>query len=268
MDYNTVYLRICYHGQTRVRGKGQYLEKHHIMPKCLGGSNTINNLTLLTAREHYIAHHLLCRMHKNSDISTRSKLASAFNRMVTYNKHNRRFTSRQFEVARKTFSENHPMKNKATRDKVSAALRERGIITKVLRNQDLPYCMCGCEKRVKTKYQRYLYNHWDRSVTKTGFTTEVRKILSDKAIQRIKSLTDEEKTARLQKSLHSVNVDHIMRGRSISLGKKGKKTKQLDIMGTRFSNMSDSEFAAYLNTVSSRVWTRYTKLRNKWLNKK
>lgn len=39
-----------------------YTEKHHIIPRCLGGSNERSNIAVLTAREHYIAHLLLTKM--------------------------------------------------------------------------------------------------------------------------------------------------------------------------------------------------------------
>lgn len=38
-----------------------YLEKHHIIPKSLGGPNIRSNLVWLTAREHFIAHLLLVK---------------------------------------------------------------------------------------------------------------------------------------------------------------------------------------------------------------
>ena len=38
-----------------------YKERHHIVPKCLGGGEE-NNLVDLTAREHYVAHQLLVKM--------------------------------------------------------------------------------------------------------------------------------------------------------------------------------------------------------------
>jgi len=43
----------------------EYCELHHIIPKCLGGENTKENLVLLTAREHYIAHLLLSKIFPN-----------------------------------------------------------------------------------------------------------------------------------------------------------------------------------------------------------
>lgn len=38
-------------------------ESHHIVPRCLGGSNARTNLAWLTPREHFLAHWLLCRLH-------------------------------------------------------------------------------------------------------------------------------------------------------------------------------------------------------------
>lgn len=71
-----------------------YFEDHHIVPKCLGGSNKKENVILLTAREHYIAHWLLWKATRNT------KLAFAFISMAFTNKNNRRLTSIQYERAR------------------------------------------------------------------------------------------------------------------------------------------------------------------------
>lgn len=43
----------------RVKGDGNYYEKHHIIPRSLGGNDAKDNLVLLTAREHFLAHYLL-----------------------------------------------------------------------------------------------------------------------------------------------------------------------------------------------------------------
>lgn len=40
-----------------------YTEAHHIIPKSIGGSNNSENLTALTAREHFIAHWLLTKIY-------------------------------------------------------------------------------------------------------------------------------------------------------------------------------------------------------------
>ena len=42
-----------------------YTEKHHITPKCLGGTDDKSNLVLLTPEEHYVAHQLLVKIFPN-----------------------------------------------------------------------------------------------------------------------------------------------------------------------------------------------------------
>ena len=44
------------------KNNDSYIEKHHIIPKSLGGSNKKENLVNLSAREHYICHLLLVKM--------------------------------------------------------------------------------------------------------------------------------------------------------------------------------------------------------------
>lgn len=53
----------------KARGRkleGVLCEKHHTIPKSLGGTNTKENLVLLTVREHYVAHLLLTKMYEGS----------------------------------------------------------------------------------------------------------------------------------------------------------------------------------------------------------
>ena len=40
-----------------------YCEAHHIVPKCLNGTDDSNNIVNLTAREHFIAHYLLWKIY-------------------------------------------------------------------------------------------------------------------------------------------------------------------------------------------------------------
>ena len=61
--YTKYYYNIISAAVTQHRNKKDaYYENHHIIPKCLGGSNAPNNLVLLTAREHFICHLLLTKM--------------------------------------------------------------------------------------------------------------------------------------------------------------------------------------------------------------
>jgi len=59
--YTTWYTQIINRAQSRSSIIG-YSEKHHIIPKSIGGSNFKDNLVKLTAREHFICHRLLTKM--------------------------------------------------------------------------------------------------------------------------------------------------------------------------------------------------------------
>lgn len=45
-----------------------YTEIHHILPRCLGGSDDIENLVRLTGREHWVAHLLLYKIHRTANL--------------------------------------------------------------------------------------------------------------------------------------------------------------------------------------------------------
>lgn len=49
-------------GKCRNKNDEQYYEKHHIVPRCLGGKNETENYTFLTPEEHYTAHLILCKL--------------------------------------------------------------------------------------------------------------------------------------------------------------------------------------------------------------
>ena len=55
---------------------GSYTETHHIIPKCMGGTNTQGNLIELSAREHFVAHKLLFKAYLGTQFE--SSLANAF----------------------------------------------------------------------------------------------------------------------------------------------------------------------------------------------
>ena len=57
MDYQKIYNELC--NRAKNRQLDGYTETHHIVPKCLGGIDGVENLVELTAREHFIAHKLL-----------------------------------------------------------------------------------------------------------------------------------------------------------------------------------------------------------------
>lgn len=63
MDYQKIYNNICLRGKQQRNLEG-YCEKHHIIPRCMGGEDKEDNITILSFREHYIVHLLLTKIHK------------------------------------------------------------------------------------------------------------------------------------------------------------------------------------------------------------
>jgi len=86
MNYNKLYSRFI---ESRTSPIG-YCERHHIIPKSLGGSNETINIIKLTAREHYIAHLILARIHG-------AKMYLALWRLVNHPRHKIRLSSRKYE---------------------------------------------------------------------------------------------------------------------------------------------------------------------------
>jgi len=67
MDYKNIYDRLIETAKREnIDDKSKYFEKHHIIPKSLGGTDEESNLVNLTFRQHYVAHELLIKIYPNS----------------------------------------------------------------------------------------------------------------------------------------------------------------------------------------------------------
>jgi hypothetical protein len=92
MNYQLHYDLLISSRKNRLLEEGVYYEKHHIIPKSMGGSNDPDNIIKLTLREHFIAHLLLWRIHRNR------QMASAFVYMTgNMRKQNYVISSRMYE---------------------------------------------------------------------------------------------------------------------------------------------------------------------------
>lgn len=94
-------------GLNRFKGDGNYYETHHIKPRSLGGKDSAENLILLTAREHFLAHYLLCKFTEGEN---KKKMLWAFHRLCYSdasrhfrNENNFKMSSRLYEYLRKEF---------------------------------------------------------------------------------------------------------------------------------------------------------------------
>ena len=111
-----------------------YTEKHHIIPKTIGGKNDKSNTVVLTAREHFVCHLLLTKMltgdHRHKMVYALHMLANASNKL------HQRYTpsSKLYEYERKVFAkthsnrmkQNHPLLNPANRRSHQLGIDKRG----------------------------------------------------------------------------------------------------------------------------------------------
>jgi len=98
MNYIKAYDTLVANARNGNRNKdSSYYESHHVVPRSWGGTDSPDNLVLLTAREHYVAHHLLYRAYPRDE-----RMALAFFMMV--NVRGKRVSARQYQKLKMTAS--------------------------------------------------------------------------------------------------------------------------------------------------------------------
>ncbi len=129
MNYQKIYDQIVEkaRSENRKKSKIDYYERHHIIPKCLNGSNEKSNLVLLTAKEHFICHKLLAEIYPCI-----KGLHFALHRMMFSKYHHKRdyrIGSREYErfkiKSRKVSSELH--KGKIISEETKNKLRNKKV---------------------------------------------------------------------------------------------------------------------------------------------
>jgi len=82
-----------------------YYERHHILPRSLGGLDISENIVCLTAREHFICHWLLIKLTSGQD---RYKMINALRMMRAKNPNQQRYetniTSRVYESLKEEYA--------------------------------------------------------------------------------------------------------------------------------------------------------------------
>ncbi len=128
MNYEKHYQSLV-ESRRRIRESKRTLgyELHHIIPKSLGGNNDATNLVLLTYREHFVAHWLLAKIHKD-----KASIHYAFLCMLRDPHGDRKLTSRMIATIKQNFSEfkswhakiSNPMDSVAARKKTSDRMKK------------------------------------------------------------------------------------------------------------------------------------------------
>jgi len=101
--YQTWYQNIT--DRARSRTLEGYVERHHVIPRSLGGTDDANNLVSLTAREHFVCHWLLTKIYTGE---ARYKMINAMYIMRAEGPYQKRYeskiTSRVYNTLREEYS--------------------------------------------------------------------------------------------------------------------------------------------------------------------
>lgn len=123
MNYQKIYDTLVSRAGSRPRKDGVYYERHHIIPRCLGGNDSSDNIACLTAEEHYLAHQLLVKLHPGH-----YGICFAAFRMTTHTGGGR-MTNRLYGWIRKRLAQNVPKRGPMAQEvktKLSAAKKGKG----------------------------------------------------------------------------------------------------------------------------------------------
>ena len=119
MNYSKIYDQLIDKAKnriTKIRG-----EKHHILPRSMGGNNSKNNIVKLTFHEHFVAHLLLWKIYPNTGMAYAIWMMSHTRRI--------RITGRMYELLRSDISDkvSRQMKDKAVTEETRKKMSESGI---------------------------------------------------------------------------------------------------------------------------------------------
>ena len=121
--YSCCYYNIVNRAKSRELSKEIYTEKHHIIPRSLGGNNKEENLVVLTAREHFICHWLLTKMVNGEN---KKKMIFALKMLNANNQNQQRYktkiTSRVYAKLKITYVDmlKGVPRSQEVKDKISA----------------------------------------------------------------------------------------------------------------------------------------------------
>jgi hypothetical protein len=123
--YTYWYYGIISNAQLRNLPKNTYIEKHHIIPRSLGGTNEHTNLVKLTAREHFVCHLLLTKM--VNGIARKSMCYAAWQMTLIKDRRRHKPTARMYEILKKKLSQSYKgiPKTEEQKKKQSAIMKGR-----------------------------------------------------------------------------------------------------------------------------------------------
>lgn len=160
MDYQKIHDNII--KRSLIRTLYCYTEKHHIIPKCMGGGNDPSNIAILTPEEHFVVHQLLVKIYPDN-----AKLVFAVRMMLlSPNQENKRINNKEYGWLKKKHSEACSSSRKGENNafygkKHSAESRRKNSESKLGKK----YSDEQKKKRLENKKRRHLSDEEKRNLS-------------------------------------------------------------------------------------------------------
>ena len=103
--YTRWYNNIIQQAQSRNLSLDIYVEKHHVIPRSLGGNNTHSNIARLTPKEHFVCHLLLIKMTTGNNMYKMQYALWMLTNVKKIGKGRYTPTSRMYDYVRKCHNE-------------------------------------------------------------------------------------------------------------------------------------------------------------------
>ena len=187
--YRNIYIKLILRCQNMTEEElSGYNEKHHILPKCMGGTNDIENLVLMPVRYHIMAHIILTKAFPDS-ASLRYAL------LLITSEGNKNNQTKRVEFGLKTFSLRSLT---SAREEAIEKLRELG------RSEE------HCKKLSEAKKGKKLSEEQKKKISESGRglkrSEETRRRISQAQIGKIVSESTREKVSKGHKDKYGRKV--------------------------------------------------------------
>lgn len=264
MNYKSVYDNLIVKAKKRGCPDGYY-EKHHIIPKSLGGTDSESNMVNLTAKEHLFAHKLLFKFSEGDD---KAKMQVAYFFMFYSNNSKRSYSTsdlayarEQCSLAKKGRTAHNKGKKMNLSPEVRKKLKETG--TRNLRGVDNTG-MVVCKHRVTGEMSRVTCEEYHRrpELTSTRGLLDHEEPKPKK--KRPKKAKEDWKVRVMPKFSEYMEPER----RKASFGRKGKNngcSRESEII--KYGKMTDDEFSDYCEGKTQMRIKRVTTIRNRYLQK-
>jgi hypothetical protein len=212
MNYSNIYTSLIKRARSRQLDAGIYFERHHIIPKCLGGTDEPENIVSLTPEEHYVAHQLLVKINKGHQ-----GLAFAVLRMTTHTG-NGRAGNKAYGWIRKQLAETQRGRKMSDEARANMSKAQKGL-KKNLTPEGLERRKLALKSRIDSEETRE-----KKRIASTGrkHSEETKRKMSEAQRGRSKSPEHIQKMSEAQKGKRLGHKDSEETRKKKSENRKGK----------------------------------------------